>query len=195
MQFIGNDASGGKYADPPTGVSATAGDAAATVTFTAAVYDGKGTATYLATSSPGGLTGSGSGSPITVSGLTNGTAYTFTVSTITGYGVSATSAASNSVTPVAPPYFPPYFPPSFPPAPPCFASACTPSCSAITSSTVNNGAGSCCSCPGGVGGQCRTTTTTYSGNTGSCTNACGDVTSCSGPPGPTTGCNFGLACY
>ena len=194
MKFIGNDASGGKYADPPTGVSATAGDAAATVTFTAAVYDGKGTATYLATSSPGGLTGSGSGSPITVSGLTNGTAYTFTVSTITGYGVSATSAASNSVTPVAPPYFPPYFPPSFPPAP-CFAAACTPSCSAITSSTVNNGAGSCCSCPGGVAGQCRTTTTTYSGNTGSCTNACGEVTNCSGPPGPTTGCNFGLACY
>lgn len=127
MKFIGNDASSGKYVDPPTNVSATAGNGTAEISFTPAVYDGKGTATYVATSSPGGLTGSGSGSPITVSGLSNGTAYTFTVTTISGYGVSAVSSASNSVTPVAPPYFPPYFPPFFPPyfAPePCAGATC-----------------------------------------------------------------------
>jgi hypothetical protein len=109
----GNTSSQGKYVDPPTSVSASAGNAQATVSFSLPAYDGKGVATYLATSSPGGITGSGSSSPITVTGLSNGTAYTFTVSTISGYGVSATSSASNSVTPVAPPYFPPFFPPDF----------------------------------------------------------------------------------
>lgn len=117
MKFIGNDSSAGKYADPPTSVSATAGNAQATVSFTLPVYDGKQTATYQATSSPGGFTASGSGSPLTVTGLSNGTAYTFTVTTITGYGVSATSAASNSVTPVAPPVAPPPAPVAPPPAP------------------------------------------------------------------------------
>jgi hypothetical protein len=59
---------------------------------------GTGTPTYTATSSPGGLTGTGSGSPLIVTGLTNGTAYTFTVTASNPFG-SATSASSNSVTP------------------------------------------------------------------------------------------------
>jgi hypothetical protein len=109
----GNTSSQGKYADQPSSVSATAGNAQATVSFTLPAYDGKGVATYVATSSPGGITGSGSSSPITVTGLTNGTAYTFTVTTVTGYGVSATSGSSNSVTPVVP------GPPPPPPPPPC----------------------------------------------------------------------------
>ena len=99
----GNTSSQGKYVDPPTSVSASAGNAQATVTFTLPVYDGKETATYVATASPGGATASGSSSPLVVTGLSNGTSYTFTVSTISGYGVSATSAASSAVTPVAPP--------------------------------------------------------------------------------------------
>jgi hypothetical protein len=48
------------------------------------------------------LTGTGA-SPITVSGLTTGTAYTFTVTAATPGGTSAASAASNSVTPAIQP--------------------------------------------------------------------------------------------
>jgi hypothetical protein len=72
------------------------------VAFTAPSYTGKGgTVTYVATSSPGGITGSNTTSPITVTGLTTGTAYTFTVSATTSYGVSSSaSSASSSVSPV-----------------------------------------------------------------------------------------------
>jgi hypothetical protein len=84
----------------PTIGTATAGEASASVAFTASSYIGKGTISYTATSSPGGFTGTASSSPITVSGLTNGTAYTFTVVGTTNYGVaSVASSASNSVTP------------------------------------------------------------------------------------------------
>jgi len=109
----GNTSGQGKYADPPTSIVATAGNAQVSVAFTLPVYDGKGDATYVATASPGGATASGSSSPIVVTGLTNGTAYTFTVTTLTGYGVSAVSGSSNSSTPVAP------GPPPPPPPPPC----------------------------------------------------------------------------
>ena len=61
---------------------------AANVVFTASTYIGKGTITYTATSSPGGLTASGATSPLLVSGLTAGTAYTFTVVANTDYGVA-----------------------------------------------------------------------------------------------------------
>lgn len=120
--ILGNTSSQGKYVDPPTSVSASAGNAQATITFTLPVYDGKGTATYVATSSPSGLTASGASSPLVVTGLSNGTSYTFTVSTISGYGVSAVSSASSAVTPTAPaPSFGPSFPsfPSFPVFPVC----------------------------------------------------------------------------
>jgi len=45
----------------------------------------------------------GSTTSCTVSGLTNGTAYTFTVTATNGDGTGAASAASNSVTPIAVP--------------------------------------------------------------------------------------------
>jgi len=67
----------------------------ASVAYTAATTGGAAT-TFTATSSPGGLTGTGS-SPITVSGLTAGTAYTFTVTASNTTGSTA-SAASSSLT-------------------------------------------------------------------------------------------------
>jgi len=86
--------------DAPTIGTATAGAGSATVTYTAAATGGT-VVTFTATSSPGSLTGTGA-SPITVSGLTNGTAYTFTITGTNTTATGAASAASNSVTPVAP---------------------------------------------------------------------------------------------
>ena len=102
MRILGTIAAGSPAPSTPTIGTATAGDASASVSFTASSYIGKGTITYIATSSPSGFTSSaGASSPLTVTGLTNGTAYTFTVVGTTNYGVSsAASAASNSVSPV-----------------------------------------------------------------------------------------------
>jgi hypothetical protein len=87
----------------PTSVSATGGDASATVSFTAPTFVGipPPITGYLATSTPGGLTATGASSPLTVTGLSNGTAYTFGVqaTNAVGYGPAGTSG---SVTPAAP---------------------------------------------------------------------------------------------
>lgn len=84
----------------PTGVSATAGNAQATVSFTAPTNDGGATITnYRVTSSPSGITATGSTSPIIITGLTNGTSYTFTVAAQNSAGYGPESSASNSVTP------------------------------------------------------------------------------------------------
>jgi hypothetical protein len=102
----------------PTSVAATAGDTTASVTFTAPVYLGPGTITYTVTSSPDAKTGTGTASPISVTGLTDGTAYTFTVTAANDNGTSAASTASNSVTPAAPyyaPYYAPYVAPYYAP--------------------------------------------------------------------------------
>ncbi|HCE45674.1 MAG TPA: laccase [Lentisphaeria bacterium] len=84
----------------PTAVSAAAGNALATVSFTAPASNGGSAITsYTVTSSPGGKTATGAASPLVVNGLTNGTAYTFTVKATTSIGTGPASAASVKVTP------------------------------------------------------------------------------------------------
>ena len=96
-----------KRPDAPTTVTATGGDAQATVSFTAPSSNGGLEITsYTATSSPDDIsatvTQAGSGD-ITVTGLTNDTSYAFTVTATNAIGTSVASAASNSVTPASAP--------------------------------------------------------------------------------------------
>jgi hypothetical protein len=84
----------------PTIGTAVKGNTTASVVFTApASVGGAPISSYLVLSSPGAINASGASSPITVTGLTNGTAYTFRVTALNSYGPSPASAASNSVTP------------------------------------------------------------------------------------------------
>lgn len=85
----------------PTIGTVTVSGTTASVPFTASTdkcYVG-GATSFTATSTPGCITGTGASSPISVSGLTGGTSYTFKVRATNLLGNSACSAASNSVTP------------------------------------------------------------------------------------------------
>jgi hypothetical protein len=84
----------------PSISSATAGNAQVTVSFAAPSSNGGSVITsYTVTSSPGNISATGAVSPIIVTGLTNGTAYTFTVKATNAIGNSAASSASASATP------------------------------------------------------------------------------------------------
>jgi hypothetical protein len=88
----------------PTIGAVSAGNAQAMVNFTAPSTNGGSPITsYTVTSSPGGFTATGMASPITVTGLNNGTAYTFNVYASNAIGDGFASAASAAVTPGAPP--------------------------------------------------------------------------------------------
>ncbi len=83
----------------PTSVTATPGDARATIAFSGAGSNGSDISSYTVTASPGGATASGSQSPIVLTGLTNGIEYTFTVVATNGIGTSSSSSTSNGVIP------------------------------------------------------------------------------------------------
>jgi hypothetical protein len=86
----------------PTAVRATAGDKSATVTWTAPITDGGSPITgYSLTAAPGGatLTVAGTTRTATLTGLSNGTAYTVTATATNAIGTSRVSARSAPVTP------------------------------------------------------------------------------------------------
>lgn len=83
----------------PAIVSITEGAGSVSIVFTPPASDGGAAIIdYTATSSPGGFTGTSATSPITVTGLTGGTTYTFTVKARNGVGPSAESHAFIRVT-------------------------------------------------------------------------------------------------
>jgi hypothetical protein len=87
----------------PTTVTARAGNKFATVSFTAPRANGSAIASYRVVASPGRAAATGNGSPITVTGLKNGTRYTFTVTATNGIGTGPPSIPSNAVVPTETP--------------------------------------------------------------------------------------------
>jgi hypothetical protein len=93
----------------PAGVTATAGNGQANVSWTAPDNGNSPITSYSITPSTGTttlpptvVTGSPPATNATVSGLTNGVTYTFTVTASNAVGTGPASAASNAVTPTAP---------------------------------------------------------------------------------------------
>lgn len=86
----------------PSNVAATAGNAQATVTWTAPPDNGSPLTGFVVTASPGGQTASAgpAATSALVTGLANGTTYTFTVTASNAAGTSPPSAPSNAVTPI-----------------------------------------------------------------------------------------------
>lgn len=101
-----------KWTQPPnaptigTATATTDGTLRATVAFTVPTFLGNpplsGCSAYQVVSTPGCITASGGSSPITITGLTCGTAYTFKVRAQNAIGYGASSDASNSATPTSP---------------------------------------------------------------------------------------------
>lgn len=86
----------------PTNVSALPGNSQATVIFNAPTSNGGSPITgYIVTSNPENKTGTGTVSPITITGLTNGTTYTFTVAATNVVGNSPQSNPSIGIIPLA----------------------------------------------------------------------------------------------
>ena len=90
----------------PSGVSATAGNGSASVSWTAPSSGGSAITSYTVTpyvgsaaQTPVTVSGSPPATTATVTGLTNGTSYTFTVSATNAVGTGPASSPSNAVTP------------------------------------------------------------------------------------------------
>ena len=107
MSGILNAFTGGRYGAvpgaPTIGTSTATGATTASVAFTAPTFTGGLSITgYQAISTPGCITATNATSPISVTGLTTGTSYTFKVRAQNALGYGAYSCSSNSITPVAP---------------------------------------------------------------------------------------------
>ncbi|MBK5273562.1 MAG: fibronectin type III domain-containing protein [Desulfuromonadales bacterium] len=82
----------------PTIGIVSAGNTQAIVRFTAPSSNGGSAITgYMVTTNPGNMTKTGTASPMTITGLTNGTTYTFTVKATNAIGTGPASSASNIV--------------------------------------------------------------------------------------------------
>jgi len=88
--------------DTPIIGTAVNSGAQASVPFTIRTTGGTATS-FTATSSPSGLTASGSSSPIVFQNLAANTAYTFTITASNSSGTSPASSASNTVTTISDP--------------------------------------------------------------------------------------------
>jgi hypothetical protein len=93
----------------PTGVSATAGNGTATVNWTAPANGGSPITSYTITpyigttaQLPTTIFGSPPATSTTITGLTNGTTYTFAVTATNAIGTGPPSSSSNAVTPTGP---------------------------------------------------------------------------------------------
>ena len=110
VDVVYTHSSGATAPGAPTGVSATSGNGSATVSWTAPGSGGSAITSYTVTpyigsaaQTPVTVSGSPPATQTTVTGLTNGTSYTFTVSATNAVGTSPASSPSNAVTPTVPP--------------------------------------------------------------------------------------------
>ncbi|MFA6309965.1 MAG: fibronectin type III domain-containing protein [Sterolibacterium sp.] len=112
--------------DAPTNVAAVPGNGQAAVSFSAPGSNGGSPISgYTVTAMPGNIVASGTASPITVTGLSNGVSYSFTVTAANAAGMGAASSPSTSVSPA-------------------------PLASALSVSISGTGSGSVASNPGGI---------------------------------------------
>ena len=96
--FIGHD--GLDAPDAPTIGTPSADSTQADIAFTAGAAGTTATTEFVATTNDG-IGATGTSSPITITGLTNGTSYTARVYAKNSHGTSAASAASASFTPIS----------------------------------------------------------------------------------------------
>jgi outer membrane protein OmpA-like peptidoglycan-associated protein len=89
--------------DAPTNVGAVRGNGSATVSFTAPAANGSPITGYTVTTSPGGTTQNCPASPCAITGLSNGTAYTFSLHATNLAGDGPESASAGPVTPATVP--------------------------------------------------------------------------------------------